>query len=229
MKNPFQSSSESGEEIGSHITLYSGPEDHYSHRVRFVLRLKKVQFSLENIPNLKRLPEELKMMNPHYGVRSVPILVDRDMVLYEPDIILQYIDDRFPSQPLIPTQAREKAHFRMELWRMKLNLVDLVDSILKEKNKYRAAEMSRTLRTRLVEFSTQYLVNDLYHSEPRQLTMLDCILAPVLLRLPAMGIQLRSNVAKYQPLRRYMQTIFTEKPFISSCSEEELSLLDSFG
>jgi len=229
MKQSFKSSNESEGEIGSHITLYSGPEDHYSHRTRFALRLKKVHFSLKNVLDLKRLPEELKEINPYHQLRAVPTLVDRDMVLYEPNVILQYIDDRFPSQLLIPTQAREKARFCMELWRIRVNLIDLADSILKEKNKYKAAEMSRELRTRLVDFSTQHLVNDLYHSEPRQLTMLDCILAPVLLRLPSMGIRLRSNVAKYQPLRRYMQMIFTEKAFSASCSEEELSLLNSFG
>ena len=205
MKQSFKSSNESEEEIGSYITLYSGPEDHYSHRARFALCLKKVQFSLKSISDLKRLPEELKEINPYHKVRAVPILIDRDMVLYEPNVILQYIDDRFPSQLLIPTQAREKARFCMELWRINVHLIDLADSIIKEKNKYKAAEMSRELRTRLIDFSTQHLVNDLYHSEPRPLTMLDCILAPVLLRLPSMGIRLRSNVAKYQPLRRYMQ------------------------
>ncbi len=228
MNQSFNLSTESEEEIGSDITLYSGPEDHYSHRARFALRLKKVHFSLKSVANPKRLPEELKVINPYHKVRAVPTLVDREMVLYEPDVILQYIDDRFPSQLLIPTQARDKALFCMELWRVKVNLIGLADSIIKEKNKYKAAELSRELRTRLIDFSTQHLVNDLYHNAPRPLTMMDCVLAPILLRLPSMGIRLRSNVAKYQPLRRYMQMIFTERAFSASCSEEELSLLKSF-
>ena len=227
MKSDFSLPNQAGEGIDSLVTLYSGPEDHYSHRIRFALKLKGVQFSLENISDEKNLPEELKLINPNYAVRPVPTLKDRELVLYEPAIIMSYVDDRFPSPPLSPHLAQEKARFRMLLWEIETTLVRQMEGILKEKNKFKSVKMSHELRAQLVNFSVEHLVDEPHTDEVKPLDMSDCILASLLVRLPLLGISLRSNVAKYQPLRKYMKRIFHNKPFLVSCSGEELNLLSA--
>ena len=227
MKNDFSLPSQTGEGIDSLVTLYSGPEDHYSHRIRFALNLKGIEFSLEDVPDERNPPEELKLVNPNYAVRPVPTLKDRDLVLYEPGIILSYVNERFPSPPLSPHLAQENARFRMLLWEMETTLVRRMENILMEKNKFRSIHLSHELRARLVNFSIEYLAEDPLADQPRPLDMSDCILAPLLVRLPLLGINLRSNVPKYEPLRKYMKRIFQNKRFLESCSNEELKLLSS--
>ena len=224
MKKPFTLPNPDTETIESLVKIYSGPEDHYSHRIRFALKVKGVRFQQENISANRDIPEELKLVNPLYETRPVPTLIDRDLVIYEPNIILSYIDERFPSPPLIPSIAKERARIRMLLWKIESSIVEKAQDILDEKNNFKAMEISKVLRNTLVNFSIDYLIDDENESD-NKITMQDCVLAPILCRLPLLGINLQSNVLKYKPLHLYMRRIFSSSAFITSCSNEELSLL----
>ncbi|WP_296984037.1 glutathione S-transferase N-terminal domain-containing protein, partial [Thalassolituus sp. UBA1505] len=82
----------------SSMTFYSDAADHYSHRVRIVLAEKGVAVEIHDVdPDNK--PEDLATLNPY---NSLPTLVDRDLVLYEPNVMMEYLDERFPHPPLLP-------------------------------------------------------------------------------------------------------------------------------
>lgn len=225
MKTSFKLPGSDADNIESLVKLYSGPEDHYSHRIRFTLKIKGVRFQLENVSTEQDIPEELKLVNPLYNEKPVPTLIDRNLVLYEPNIIMHYIDERFPSPPLSPVLAKEKALFRMELWQIETTVVDKAQQILNEKNNFKAMEMSNELRNILVNYSIEHLMVEPHHDDNKEISMQDCVLAPILCRLPLLGINLQRNVAKYRPLRKYMSRVFSTPAFISSCSTEELGLL----
>ena len=83
------------------MVLYSGSTDPFSQRCRFVLFEKGMDFEIRDI-DLYHKPEDINVMNP-YG--EVPILVERDLVLYESNIINEYIDERFPHPQLMPPDS----------------------------------------------------------------------------------------------------------------------------
>src|SRR5450759_5312242 len=80
------------------MTLFSAPTDPWSHRTRLVLAEKGIAIELVNV-DLNDLPEDLLDLNPYH---SVPTLVDRDLVLYDARVIIEYLDERFPHPPLMP-------------------------------------------------------------------------------------------------------------------------------
>jgi glutathione S-transferase len=81
--------------VSTMMVLYSGTTCPFSHRCRFVLFEKGMDFEIRDV-DLFSKPEEIAVMNP-YG--QVPILVERDLILYESNIINEYIDERFPASP----------------------------------------------------------------------------------------------------------------------------------
>src|SRR3990167_3890216 len=95
------------------MTLYSGDSDIYSHRVRIVLAEKGVSYEIINVESRGK-PEELLELNP-YG--NVPTLVDRELALYESNIITEYLDERFPHPPLMPVYPVARAKARLIIYR----------------------------------------------------------------------------------------------------------------
>ena len=80
------------------MTLFSKPADPWSHRTRLVLAEKSISIDIVDVDD-GLLPEDLLDLNPY---NSVPTLVDRDLVLYDSRVIMEYLDERFPHPPLMP-------------------------------------------------------------------------------------------------------------------------------
>src|SRR5690606_4206213 len=74
------------------MTLFSRPADPWSHRTRLVLAEKSINIDIVDVEE-GNLPEDLLDLNPY---NSVPTLVDRDLVLYDSRVIIEYLDERFP-------------------------------------------------------------------------------------------------------------------------------------
>ena len=107
------------------MTLFSRPTCPYSHRVRIVLAEKNINVEIVDIdgPNL---PEDLIDLNPY---NSVPTLVDRDLVLYDSRVVVEYLDERFPHPPLMPVDPVTRAQFRLALYRIERDWYGLVDDL----------------------------------------------------------------------------------------------------
>ena len=104
------------------MVLYSGTTCPFSHRCRFVLFEKGMDFEIRDV-DLYNKPEDINVMNP-YG--QVPILVERDLILYESNIINEYIDERFPHPQLMPGDPVDRARVRLFLLNFEKELFVLV-------------------------------------------------------------------------------------------------------
>lgn len=197
------------------MTLYSGSADIYSHRVRIVLAEKGVAYDVINIESRGK-PEDLFELNP-YG--TVPTLVDRELALYEANIITEYLDERFPHPPLMPVYPVARAKARLIIHRFDREWGPLVRKVETGKGndiRVAAKELATYVSQLMPVFSTStYFMGD-------EFTLVDCCLAPVLWRLPAWGITFSPNEEKV--LTKYTDRVFQRDSFQASLTEAEQEL-----
>ncbi|MGD8174604.1 glutathione S-transferase N-terminal domain-containing protein [Marinimicrobium sp. ARAG 43.8] len=198
----------------SSMTLFSDGADHYSHRVRLVLSEKGVSADIIDVdPNDK--PGELADLNPY---NNLPTLVDRDLALYESKVIMEYLDERFPHPPLLPVYPVARAQSRLWMYRLERDWAPLVDTILTSKSKETVAKARKALRESLLAIAPIFAEMPFFMSE--EFTIVDCCLAPLLWRLPLLGIDLGKG-KQAQPLLAYSQRLFARDAFIRSLTEAE--------
>lgn len=197
------------------MTLYSGSTDIFSHRVRIVLAEKGVSYEVINV-DMSAKPEDLLEMNP-YG--TVPTLVDRELALYEPNIITEYLDERFPHPPLMPVYPVARAKARLVIHRFDREwgvLVKTIESGKPAEARAATKELTSYLSQLIPVFqSSPYFLGD-------EFTLVDCCLAPVLWRLPAYGITLSPSEMKV--LNKYADRLFQRDSFQASLTESEIEL-----
>jgi RNA polymerase-associated protein len=193
------------------MTLYSGTTCPFSQRCRNVLYEKGMDFQIVDV-DLHNKPEDLAVMNPY---NQVPVLVERDLILYESNIINEYIDDRFPHPQLMPADPVMRARARLFLFRFEHEMFSHVETL--EKGNQRNADKSRaTIRDNLVQFATvfakqKYMLGD-------EFSMLDVAIVPLLWRLDYYNIQLPKQAA---PLMKYAERLFSRPAFIDSLTASE--------
>lgn len=216
--------------LGAGIRLFSNASDPYSHRTRFALQVKNVKVEIIEVIDPSRPPQVLRDLNPYFKNHPVPTLVERELVLYHPSVVLQYINDRFPYPPLLPQVPAQLAKYRMQIWRIEKDIVARCDSILTGKNRYKALKVENEFLNQLVALSydDEGRFSPPDEEDERFVDMIDCILAPVLWRLAVLGITLPSNAKKYQKLKYYMKWLFAQDVFMKSCTLEELDMLAEF-
>lgn len=199
------------------MTLYSGAKDPYSHRVRIVLAEKGVTYEVVNVDNSVKAQEELAEVNP-YG--SVPTLVDRDLVLYRSEIIMEYLDERFPHPPLMPVYPVAKGRSRLMIYRVNEDWYTWMNVILNatEENE-KVAEARKELTDSLVSVTAIFSEMPFFLSD--EFSLVDCCIAAVLWRLPKMGIQLPPQA---QPIMDYAQRIFQRESFQTSLTDAERTM-----
>lgn len=201
----------------SSMTFFSDPSDHYSHRVRIVLAEKGVAVDIYDVdPDNK--PEDLASLNPY---NSLPTLVDRELVLYEPNVMMEYLDERFPHPPLLPVYPVARAQSRLWIHRIEKDWGDLIRTILTGKGK--DAEAARKeLTENLIAITPIFAEMPYFMNE--EFSIVDCCMAPILWRLPVLGIELPEKQCK--PLLQYMERLFDREAFQASLSEREREMRD---
>jgi stringent starvation protein A len=198
------------------MTLFSDPLCPHSHRVRMVLAEKGIAVDVVDV-DTKNLPDEVMDFNP-YG--SVPTLVDRELRLYESRIIMEYLDERFPHPPLLPVDPVSRASARLFMYRIERDWYAPMDLILKG-TKEAASQARKELRESLLGTAPVFAAHPFFMSD--EFSLVDCCVAPLLWRLPALGIEVP---AAAKPLRNYMTRIFSWESFRSSLTEAERELGD---
>ena len=198
------------------MVLYSGTTCPYSHRSRFVLFEKGMDFEIRDV-DLFSKPEEIMAMNP-YG--QVPILVERDLILYESNIINEYIDERFPHPQLMPGDPVDRARVRLFLFNFEKELfahVNTLEQTTGKKGHDKEQEKARThIRDRLTQLAPVFMKNKYMLGE--NFSMLDVAIAPLLWRLDFYGIELSKNAA---PLLKYAERIFSRPAYIEALTPSE--------
>lgn len=191
------------------MTLFSSPSDPWSHRARLVLAEKGL--SIETIDvDPEKLPEDLLDLNPYH---SLPTLVDRDLVLYDSRVIIDYLDERFPHPPLMPIDPITRAQFRVALYRLERDWYGLAREIEADPSSKGAAQSRKVLTEAISASADVFKAKPFFLSD--EFSLVDASIAPILWRLPSFGIELP---AQAQPIVRYMNTIFARPAFRASLS-----------
>ncbi|GAB3340276.1 stringent starvation protein SspA [Chromohalobacter beijerinckii] len=196
----------------SSMTFYSGSDDHYSHRVRIVLAEKGVAVDVIEVNDDNR-PEELADLNPY---NSVPTLLDRDLVLYESKVMMEYLDERFPHPPLLPVYPVARAQSRLWMHRIEREWCPLVETI-QQGSKKDAEKARKELRESITGISPIFEDMPFFMSD--EFSLADCCIAPILWRLPSLGVELPEK--QVQPLVNYMERLFSRDAFKASLLEAE--------
>ena len=196
------------------MILYSGTVDPYSHRCRIVLYEKGMDFQVNDV-DLTNKPEDLAIINPY---NTVPVLVERDLVLEQANIINEYIDERFPHPQLMPADPVMRGRARLFLHNFEKELFDHIPAI-ESADEALATKARNTVRdnlTMLIPILTrqQYLMGD-------DFSMLDVSVAPLLWRLGHYGIELPNQAA---PLLKYAERLFSRPAFIEAMTPSEKAM-----
>lgn len=196
------------------MNLYSDAYDPYSHQVRIVLAEKGVNVEIHHIrPNEQN--EDLAQINPYY---SVPTLVDRELVLYEARIIMEYLDERFPHPPLLPVYPVARAESRKIMHRIEKDWYSLYEKI-----KNSDADVAKKARHDLLE--SILALTPVFADKPfflsTEFSLIDCCIAPLLWRLPLLGIELPKEA---KAVLAYQKRVFERPTFQASLSDIEKEL-----
>jgi RNA polymerase-associated protein len=200
------------------MILYSDRDDHYSQRVRIVLAEKDISAEI-NEAKPEETPEDILSISPYM---KLPILVDRELAIHDPTVIMEYLDERFPHPPLLPVYPVARANCRTLMLRIDREWCPMIDALvianksekelmkIREELLYEISSVAPTFK----EF--KFFMND-------EFTLVDCCLGPILWRLPSLGIKLPIN-RHLKPIIDYQNTVFDRPGFLDSLSSIERDL-----
>ena len=196
----------------SMMGLFSGNTCIRSHQVRFVLREKGITTDIQNVGG-KKVPEDLIALNPY---ASIPTLTDRELVIYDSRVIIEYLDERYPHPPLMPVSPVDRAKVRLALASLEADIVSTaieLDAELGSRNENSLRKKLKSMLNASLDLfsSNKYFLND-------ELTVIDCVLAPILWRLEYFGISLGKE---QKAITDYMERVFSRETFQDSLSEDE--------
>ncbi len=199
------------------IVLFSDSKSPSSHRVRLVAKEKDIPIEIIEV-DVDNMPEDLLELNP-YG--TLPTLVDRELVLYDPQVIIEYLDERFPHPPLLAVDPISKARSRQMLRQIETEWYPLVDTIANSDDQAAVKVARRNLQERLIQLipvfdHKPYFMNDDY-------SLVDISMAVLLWRLPSLGIELPKSA---KPIIDYAEKVLGREMFVESLSDDEIDMRD---
>ena len=194
------------------MNLFSKPTCIHSHRTRIVLAEKNINIDITSVVG-PDLPEDLMDINPYH---TLPTLIDRDLVLYDSRVIIEYLDERFPHPPLMPVDPVTRAQFRMALYRIEQDWYTLADKYAVNGEGKLATKPKKMSKESILAAVDLFSIKDYFISD--DFSLVDCTIAPILWRLPEYGIDLGQNAAA---IDNYMDRVFDRPSFRESLSELE--------
>lgn len=200
------------------MTLYSDPNNAQSHRVRIVLGEKDLVFKIEEVLSGHN-NEDLIALNPN---NTTPTFVDRNLVLYESRVIMEYLDERFPHPPLMPVDPVIRAKTRMVLHYIEKDLYGLLDDV-KSSGEKKSSAAKQKLKENLL-LSLDFIQGKKYFLSD-DFSIIDCSMAPILWRLPEFGIELPKSA---KPIIKYSERLFQRSSFLENLSEQEEEIRSNY-
>ena len=202
------------------MILYSDRDDHYSQRVRIVLAEKDISAEI-NEAKPEETSDEILSISPYH---KLPILVDRDLAIHDPSVMMEYLDERFPHPPLLPVYPVTRANSRTLMLRIDKEICPLVDKLsAKDGTDKELLVAKEELLHEISAIAPTFKEFPFFMSE--EYSLADCYLAPILWRLPSLGINLPLN-RHLKPLLDYQSKIFERPGFQDSLSLIEKDLRD---
>ncbi|OWY37622.1 glutathione S-transferase [Xenophilus sp. AP218F] len=197
------------------MTLYSGITCPFSQRCRIVLFEKGMDFEIIDV-DIHNKPEDLAVMNPY---NEVPVLVERDLILHESNIINEYIDERFPHPQLMPADPVMRARARLFLHRFENELFVHVKTLEGGATGKEASKAREAIRDGLTTIAPIFAKQKFMLGE--DFSMIDVAIAPLMWRLEHYNIDLGKNAA---PILKYAERIFQRQSFIDSLTPSEKAM-----
>ena len=203
------------------ITLYSHADDFRSHWIRFLLAEKQIKYQLILVDHED---EDLASLNPY---NQLPMLIENNLKLFSTSIISEYIDDRYRQNKLYADAPGARAEQRQYIWRFEQDWFKLADTMLKHPDTYEPAQQAKAKK----EFSdTLISLNPLFQHFPyfvsETFSILDCMLAPMFIRLNSMGIELSKSASR--PILLYCNRVFSRPAFVKSMTAQEKNRYSNF-
>ncbi|MCK3655772.1 stringent starvation protein A [Pasteurellaceae bacterium Macca] len=189
-------------------TLFSEKTDIYSHQVRIVLAEKGVAYEIENVTP-GTISEDLVEINPR---GTIPTLMDRDLVLPNARIIMEYLDERFPHPPLMPVYPVLRAQCRLNMHRIQNDWYSLIDLVDRDPNAPAAQKALNQLREEILALGPVFADKDYFLSD--EFSLVDCYVAPLLWRMHNLGVEFSGAGSK--AVKTYMNRVFNRDSFKQS-------------
>ena len=193
----------------SQLILYA--DDGYnSHVVRLLLEEKKLAYYLSRLHSER--PEDLTELNPYH---TLPVLQQREIALYEINVIFEYLEERYHANKLLPDTPQERAQFRQLAWRIQNDWLVLGKRLLLHPdsfNKAQAALAKKQLSDSLITLSPLFAHKPYFMAD--EFGWCDVLLAPLLWRLEEMDIELPRAISR--PLFDYQKRVFERDSFQKS-------------
>jgi len=198
------------------MTLFSSPSCPESHRVRVVLAEKGITVEISDVDSNNK-PEDLIDLNPY---NTVPTLVDRELALYDPRAIMEYLDERFPHPPLMPVDPVSRARTRLALYRIEKDWYELVPA-LESRGEKTASKARKLLRDSLTAGAEVFAAKPYFLSD--EFSLVDATIVPILWRLKRYKIDLPRQA---KPIEQYAERMFARETFQASLSEVEREMME---
>lgn len=199
------------------MILYSSPNCAMSHCARLVLQEKGITADIEYY-DTENPPRELLKENPS---GASPTLIERDLVLYESRIIMEYLDERFPHPPLHQMDPVSRANARMLIKKIDQEWYQLLHDVLYTGEK-KSAKAKKMLRESLLNLAPIFAARPYFMTD--EFSLIDCVVTPLLWRMPSVGIDLSS--APDDVINKYAQRMFNRPAFRRSLSEVEKDMAE---
>lgn len=195
------------------LTLYTTADDIQCHRARLVLAAKGVSYERVLVDPGKP-PEDLIDLNPY---ASTPTLIDRDLTLFDTAVVCEYLDERYPHPPLMPIDPQSRARLRVAAVRIEKDWLPEVDTI---RVGGRPAEAARKrLREQLLSTLPLFKASKFFLNP--EMSLADCLVAPVIWRLPWLGVDLGREG---KPIIDYGERLFQSQGFARSMTDQEKAM-----
>ncbi len=196
------------------LTLYSHADGFRSHWIRYVLAEKQIKYNLILVDSDD---EDLASLNPY---NQLPMLIENDLKLFNTSIISEYIDDRYRQNKLYADAPMPRAEQRQYIWRFENDWLKLADIMLCHPDTLDAVakvKAQKQLHDILISLTPLFQHFPYFMSE--QFSILDCMLAPIFIRLKSMGVELPRQQCR--PFYLYCQRVFSRPAFAKSMTLQE--------
>ena len=193
----------------SAILLFSFPDCLHSHRTRLVIKEKEIAAELHEV-DINNLLEEVKIISPY---NDFPTLVDRELILQNSRVIIEYLDERFPHPPLLPVDPVARAKFRLALHRIEHQWYpEFNDS-------YKNGTLTDSFKEKIKNYFLEIVpsISDKFFMSD-DFGLVDCSLAPLLWRMKHLNVEIPENK---KIIEKYAERIFSRESFQNSLTETE--------
>lgn len=197
------------------MTLYSAANDPGSQRARIVLAEKGIAIDIIDV-DPAHLPEDLLDLNSYH---TLPTLIDRDLVLYDSRVIVEYLDERYPHPPLLPVDPVGRARSRLAMFSIERDWYEPAARLMAETDRKEQTRLRKELRDTILQSVDFFRVKRFFLSD--DFSLVDATIAPIVWRLPYYGIDLPSQA---EPLIKYAELVFSRATFRRSLTEAEQDL-----